>query len=228
MGCSPRDTQCGDDEKPPHPVTISKGFWLGQTLVTVAAWKRFRELTGAAALPISFEDRSDWNEANVNDSIPVVLETWDEAKSFCEWGGGRLPAEAEWEYAARAATTGPRYGDLDEIAWYSGNSASFVHPVGQKSANAWNLYDMLGNVWQWTNDRYSGKYYQAEGQVDPQGPSRGDAYVLGAGANSLFFRVLRGGSWNDFRQTVRVSNRGYNIIGIRFPNYGFRCVREMP
>ena len=82
-------------------------------------------------------------------SLPVETVNWNEAKSYCEAIGGRLPTEAEWEYATRAGSTAARYGNLDEIAWYSENSGNQTHEVGQKRANAFGLYDMLGNMWQW-------------------------------------------------------------------------------
>lgn len=119
--------------------------------------------------------------------MPAVIVTWDEARSYCEWSGGRLPTEAEWEYTARAGNPSARYGDLDAIAWYADNggkqrihsaqiwrtdqpnygkrlfgNGNGPHPVGQKQPNGWNLYDMLGNVWQWTADWYDGQYYSRQ------------------------------------------------------------------
>jgi formylglycine-generating enzyme required for sulfatase activity len=139
MGCSPGDTECKDDEKPPHQTTITAGFWMGQTPVTQEAFQR---VTGT-------------NPSGVKgDKLPVVSMTNDDARSYCTSVGMRLPTEAEWEYAARAGTTQSRYGDIDRIAWYSANSGGKIHEVAQKQPNAWGLYDMLGNVAQLTADWY--------------------------------------------------------------------------
>ncbi|MGC2656655.1 MAG: formylglycine-generating enzyme family protein, partial [Bryobacteraceae bacterium] len=198
MGCSTGDSECFDNEKPQHRVTLTKAFWIGQTAVTVAAWKRYRIATGTAALPT--EDnvgRKNWNEAG-DENMPAVAMTWDEAKSYCEWASMRLPTEAEWEYAARAGTTTARYGDLDSIAWYGDNSGSqrihstalwkqdpktyaqklhengnFVHAVALKQPNAWKLYDMLGNVYAWTADWYDAGYYAKSESENPLGPPVG-------------------------------------------------------
>ena len=203
MGCSPGDNECNDWEKPAHQVTITKGFWLGQTDVTQAAYQR---VTG--------QDPSNFKGAN----LPVEQVNWDEADSYCREIGGRLPAEAEWEYAARAGSTGRRYGnggrygDIDPIAWYIGNSGGKTHEVGQKQPNAWGLYDMLGNVWQWMSDWYGD--HPPAGTTDPTGPSSGQ------------YRVLRGGSWYVNPGDVRVSGRDWNDPAGRSVNYGLRCVWE--
>ena len=204
MGCSPDDSECDGDEKPLHEVNISGGFWLGQTEVTQAA---YAAVTGKPN-PSRFKG---------DGSLPVEEVNWEEAKSYCEAVGMRLPTEAEWEYAARARDTGPRYGKLDEIAWYSGNSGGKTHPVGQRAANAWGLYDMLGNVWEWVNDRYDARYYERKVSNDPMGPK----------ASPENRRVLRGGSWGNFPEVVRVSFRDGYVAGFRSGNFGFRCAGEL-
>ena len=184
MGCSPGDGECDDDEKPAHAEQIADGFWLGQTEVTQAAWKRVMNSS-----PSYFK----------GDQLPIEQVNWTEAGDYCKAIGGRLPTEKEWEYAARAGTTDARYGALDAIAWYSGNSGKSTHPVGLKQANAYGLYDMLGNVWEWTSDSY------------------------GAG-----MKVFCGGSWNNLPQFVRVSYRNRIEPTFRNVDIGFRCAGELP
>jgi formylglycine-generating enzyme required for sulfatase activity len=206
MGCSPGDSECDDNEKPPHQETVTKGFWLGQTEVTVGAYKRFAAGTGKAMLP-----GPDFNGGSVNDRMPIVNVTWDDAHDYCTWAGGRLPTEAEWEYAARAGSTQARYGDLDEIAWHASNIGGQAHVVAQKRANGFGLYDMLGNAQEWVNDWYDQSYYQDGQSQDPSGPTSGQE------------RVLRGGSWGDFTRHVRVSCRVGLFPAVSYDNLGFRC-----
>ena len=210
MGCSPGDSECESNEKPPRQVTLTKGFWLGQTVVTVAAYKRFTAATGKVIHQAPFS-RPVWS----NEQMPMVGVTWDEAKAYCEWAGGRLPTEAEWEYAARAGSIEERYGPIDEIAWYEGNSGLKAHEVGQKRPNAFGLCDMLGNVFEWVNDRYDEKYYQSSPSQDPPGPASGG------------FHVLRGGSWAQIPVYVRVSYRTRGDFASSFFDIGFRCARDV-
>ncbi len=211
MGCSPTDNECYSDEKPAHRVTLSEGFWMGQTEVTVGAYKRFAA-SPRRQMPVAPSFNSGW----ASDNQPVVKVSWDDAQAFCGWAGGRLPTEAEWEYAARAGSTEARYGPLDDVAWYDKNSGDAAHDVGQKRPNAWGLYDTLGNVWEWVSDWYDGKYYQNSPERDPQGPASGQS------------RVLRGGSWNYvFPRNVRVSLRGRLAPDNRDGYLGFRCVGEV-
>jgi formylglycine-generating enzyme required for sulfatase activity/class 3 adenylate cyclase len=236
MGCSPGDSDCNEDEKPAHEVNIANGFWMGQTAVTSGAWKRYRTAAGKPALAASDSMGRKLNEGNADDTLPAVAMTWSEAKSFCEWGGGRLPTEAEWEYAARAGRNGARYGNLDAIAWFGDNSGSKkidsgdiwkndqanytkrlidngngLHPVGQKQPNAWNLYDMLGNAWQWTADWYGQQYYAQRENGDPTGPPGGKE------------RTLRGGFWFNYPPNVRVSVRSASAPEARNVSFGVRC-----
>ena len=208
MGCSPGDNECQDVEKPAHQVTITKGFWLGQTEVTVGAYKRFAAGTGKD-MPSAPEFNRDWS----NEQMPIVNVIWEDAQMYCIWAGGRLPTEAEWEYAARGGSTEARYGPLEEVAWYLANSGEQGHPVGEKQANGYGLYDMLGDVWEWVNDWYDGSYYQHSPSQDPSGPTGGQV------------RVLRGGSWSNDPRDVRVSDR-VQEFPIHGDSGGFRCGGE--
>ncbi len=210
MGCSPRDNECQDNEKPAHQVTITKGFWLGQTEVTVEMYKRFAAATGRP-MPSAPNFNGGW----ATDNMPMVDLNWNDAQDYCTWAGGRLPTEAEWEYAARGRSTEARYDSLDEIGWYGANSGSQAHPVGEKQANGFALYDVLGNALEWVNDRYDASYDQSGRSEDPEGPTSGQQ------------RVLRGGSWVDVSRSVRVSNRVGVDPSYWYDDVGVRCVGEV-
>jgi formylglycine-generating enzyme required for sulfatase activity len=209
MGCSPGDEQCFSEEKPAHPVTISNGFWIGQTEVTVEAYERF---AGIAEDRVQSPSNSTTGDPDNFQALAIVNVTWDEANDFCKWTGGRLPTEAEWEYAARAGNTAARYAELDEIAWFDKNSANTVHAVGQKRANQFGLFDTLGNAWEWVSDFYDGTYYTRSPQNDPTGPPTGRMHGL------------RGGSWLNNPKLLRVSDRGRSAPELRFNYFGLRCV----
>ncbi len=208
MGCSTGDTDCDRGEPSLHPVTIAKAYWMAQTEITVGAYKRFTAATG-----LNLPPESQWNPGWQNDQLPIVNVTWDEAAAFCAWAGGRLPSEAEWEYAARAENDSARYGGLDSVAWYTDNSGGKGPvAVGQKRANSWGLYDVLGNVWEWTTG-----LYPLTGQND--GPN------LPANPDTTFM-ALRGGSWSDAARLVRVSVRGRAEVPHRSNSIGMRCVTD--
>ena len=123
----------------------------------------------------------------------------------------RQSREAEWEYAARAGTTQLRYGPIEQIAWFTGNSKATPHPVRSLQPNAFGLYDMLGNVWEWTADLYARDYYAHSPAADP------------AGADTGTYRVLRGGSWLRAPSDVRVSLRFPAMPNNPDQVTGFRC-----
>jgi formylglycine-generating enzyme required for sulfatase activity len=204
VGCSTGVEGCTDREMGRHPVTvrITHGFWLGQTEITQAAYEK---AAGHKLFPFK------------GPQYPVEGVNWYEAREYCEATGGRLPTEAEWEYAARACSTESRYGQLDAIAWYSGDSGDQAHPVRQKQPNSWGLYDMLGNVKEWVADWYEENYYQTltSSATDPKGPPTG------------MHRVLRGGYWDDRAADVRASSRDFSVPGNRGAGYGFRCARAV-
>ena len=221
MGCSTGDSDCYDNETR-RDVTMEKPFWLMQTEVTVAMYNKYRKDTGAKVLDPSPFGGTSFNEGNSDWRIPAVRINWNDARSYCRWAGGRLPTEEEWEYAARAGSNDARYGLLDDVAWYGDNSGrqrldtkalyeqdnskygdklaaagAFPHPVGQKQANAWGLYDMLGNVWEWTESSYNSET-----------------------------KVLRGGGWVNYPRYVRASQRYYDRPSIEVDFIGFRCLRD--
>ena len=172
MGSTSSDS--GDNERPVTRVRISRGFWLGKFEITQAEWQA-----------VIGTNPSRYSTCGL---CPVETVSWYDAQDFIErlngQAGGnhyRLPTEAEWEYAARAGTTGDRYGNMDAITWNTGNSGDHTHLVGEKLPNAWGLYDMLGNVWEWVED-WNGDY-PGGFVADPRGPRSG------------LNRITRGGGW---------------------------------
>jgi len=205
MGSPSNEEGRSVDEGPQRHVTVP-GFYIGKYEVTQAQWKA---VMGSGNNPSSFK----------GDDLPVENVSWNDAKDFCQKLTAmtgktyRLPSEAEWEYACRAKTTGAYAGNLDAIAWYSNNSGNRAHPVGQKQANAFGLFDMHGNVREWCEDHWHNNYNGA--------PTDGSAWV--DISRSASDRVLRGGGWDysDCRSALRNSfspgNRDYNL--------GFRLSR---
>jgi formylglycine-generating enzyme required for sulfatase activity len=204
MGCSPGDDECQPTETEPHEVTITKGFWIGQHEVTQQV---YRKVIGTN--PSHFK----------GDKLPVEDTSWNEAYTYCRAIGGRLPTEAEWEYAARAGTSGSRYGDLDRIAWYNKNSGNKTHEVAQKDPNAWGLYDTLGNVNEWTADLPDKDATPSAATPDPK-----SALSIG--------KTFRGGSYSSGFLGVgvpRASSRSFFIVPLLpYSDIGVRCVADLP
>jgi formylglycine-generating enzyme required for sulfatase activity len=150
-------------------------------------------------------------------SLPVDHVNWYQARDYCNESGKRLPTEAEWEKAARATTSELFYWGAepdDSFAWHWDNSKYKTHPVGEKKPNKYGLYDMSGNVWEWTADWYQENYYQGRSSSNPKSPFNGK------------HRVLRGGSFMDKPEGLRVTRRNWDLPGARFKNFGFRCAKN--
>ncbi len=204
------DNSSYDDENPRWKVRFTTDIEMLDTEVTRAQY--------AAQTP-------GWRWDGSDPDLPVTGVRWSEAVTFCDAIGGRLPSEVEWEYAARAGTTTAySFGDsssrLGDYTWYSGNAEGSVHPVAQKLPNAWGLYDMHGNAWEWVEDVYDANAWDAKPQ---------DVVVVDPGANvtivdNIDARVLRGGSARNVPEFLRSSDRYWNYPRFLSGGIGFRCV----
>jgi formylglycine-generating enzyme required for sulfatase activity len=223
MGCAPSDKDCAANEKPRHEVSITHGFWLGQTEVNVLAYSKFVASFKPVVVGgqrIKSHQRQHMPHAPAYDPQwlqslnPIVNVNWEDATHYCGWARGRLPTEAEWEYAARA-------GAADAIRIPAADAAqpmlgSLVNPdtgrsvpvqrVRETPQNAWNLYGMSGNVWEWIFDFYEPDFYEGSPASDPRGPA------------SASDHVVRGGA--DARLSARRGQSG------SAENTGIRCVME--
>jgi len=189
------------DEKPAHLAQLG-AFSMGKTEVTFGLWQAVMG--------------EDAEKIEGDKNYPAEGFSWDECDDFINTlndltgGNFRLPTEAEWEYACRAGTSGDTYGDLDAIAWYAGTSGGQIHAVGQKQPNAWGLYDMLGNVWEYCQDEYDENYYPTAPIKNPGGRAATD------------LRVNRGGSSHSGAKVVRAANRSMVHPSNRYGGIGFR------
>ncbi len=224
---SPEDEADRDDDEVQHEVTLSKDFYISKYEVTNAQYAKFlnakgnQEEEGVTWLAIDSEqiekDGEVFKAKEGKENYPVMLVSWYGAKAYCEWVGGQLPTEAQWEYAARGghkATTPPTLyagsNIIDDVAWYDQNSEGATHIVGAKNANELGLHDMTGNVYEWCNDWYGA--YPTDAVTDP------------VGADTGTYRVVRGGSWYGLAEYGRVANRGGNEPVSRALSVGFRVV----
>jgi formylglycine-generating enzyme required for sulfatase activity len=183
LGCPPDDPDCYSWEELPHAYS-AKGFWIGQTEVTQAAYQAVTKVNPSA---------------HRAPNLPVDQVTWYAARSFCAATGKRLPTENEWEYAARGLTNTPTYGPTAVVAWENSNSLGDTHPAGLKQPNKFGLYDMLGNVWEWTEDSY---------------------------AKLPEFKMARGGAFLNPARDLRASNRLWLTPDTTHRDVGFRCVTD--
>jgi formylglycine-generating enzyme required for sulfatase activity len=198
------------NEKPVHHVCV-KDFYIGKYEVTQLEWTSIMSVNPSV-------------EPNCGISCPVTNVSWNDVQDFIKklsqrFGKPyRLPTEAEWEFAARSGGKNEKWAgtsdenELGNYAWHYNNSHYQSHPVGQKKPNDLGLYDMTGNVWEWTADRYSEDYYSKSPVDNPQGPETGDK------------RVLRGGYWGDLTMWQRISRRIDLDPSTKGPGYGVRLV----
>ena len=236
MGAGPDDKGSRTFEGPQHPVTLTRSILIQTTPVTQRQWEALMDcipvkpLFEGYELPVEgvtwfdavaycnrLSKASEIEEAYVFSDVSGKPGDGD-FKASVHWKGPacpgfRLPREAEWEHACRAGTDGPRYGNLDDIAWYKLNSGERTHPVGKKKPNALGLYDMLGNVWEWCWDWYD--EYQQDSVTDPAGPHLGSE------------SVKRGGAYLYDAIYARSAARGSESPHSRHGSCGFRPVRSL-
>ncbi len=218
MGSAEGDPDADSDEKP-HKATLD-AYWVDRTEVTN---EQYRRCVAAGACQPPSESKSATRASYYGnaeyDTYPVINVSWDAAQKYCTWTGRRLPTEAEWEKAARG-TDGRKYpwGDAAPDAQrvnFNGNKGDTTavgsYPSG---ASPYGALDMAGNVGEWVADWWGETYYQNASAQNPQGPSSG------------IDRVLRGGSWNDDRRSVRAADRSKNAPGNGYLRFGFRCARS--
>jgi len=202
-------------ELPPHKVIISQDFYLATTEITQGLWL---QIMGYKTGKKKRWQREDWAQ------LPVSRVDWDSAHDFIEQVNEmddqyhyRLPTEAEWEYAARAGTTGLRPFDLAEMekyAWVRNNSGDKPMPVATLEPNAWGLYDMVGNVWEWVEDSFDREYYHVSAVLDPKGPKPARR------------KVMRGGSYHCTPERARAGIRGSVVRDRSLSVLGFRLAAD--
>ena len=203
------------DERPTHLVQITEPYYIGKYEVTQNQWEMVMGTT-LAQQQLKAGVKGDYG---TGPDYPMYYVTWEEARAFAENlslmegcdGCYRLPTEAEWEFAARARSPVNHSSSIQDVAWFSANSKNTAQPVGTKAANPWELYDMLGNVWEWVSDSY--RQYTSTTKTDPQPLSTGSR------------RIARGGGWSNTASALRVTNRSVKSSNSRNDYLGFRLVR---
>ncbi|MEA2064632.1 MAG: SUMF1/EgtB/PvdO family nonheme iron enzyme, partial [Gemmatimonadota bacterium] len=213
-------------ERPAHMVHVDS-FWMSTCEVTQKQYESVM-MTNPSRIKVGFGlpvEQVLWYGAvvfcNKLSSASGLAKCYDLKSWECNFdaNGFRLPTEAEWTYAACAGTktyfsTGDDPGGLERTAWYKANSGKSPHPVGRKEPNAWGLYDMHGNVWEWCNDWFQKRYYRDSPFRNPYGPGEGT------------LRVVRGGGYTSDPAYCRSNSRAYCDPGRRRPDLGFRVVRR--
>ncbi|HSH94671.1 MAG TPA: formylglycine-generating enzyme family protein [Roseimicrobium sp.] len=213
-------TRFNEQERPAKTVTLSKGFLIGKFEITQKQW---RDIMPNNKTPSAFK----------GDTLPVDSVSWDEVQVFIreinkkeKSNKYRLPTEAEWEYCARAGGNGTfglgqakvaiTFENIDGFAWHKENSEKKTQPVGKNKPNAWGVYDMAGNVWEWCQDWHDPAWYAKMPAQDPINKADGNTE-----------RVIRGGSWFLDVQHLRPANRSANPPNSKTSYLGFRLVRDL-
>jgi formylglycine-generating enzyme required for sulfatase activity len=208
-----------NDEQPVHTVTLN-AFYMDMYEVTNARYQKFVESTGYPQPPLSHNPRF-----NASD-FPVVHVKWRDAVAYATWANKRLPTEAEWEYAARGGLVGKRYPNSDIITYVDANLAGvggtdkwkWTAPVGNFPPNGYDLYDIVGNVWEWCFDEYNGEFYSVSRENNPR-------FGREQAPDNENFRILRGGGWGGAPEDLRVADRWYHLSS--GSTIGFRCVKDV-
>mgnify|MGYP006290400435 FL=1 len=245
MGCTKKQFSCENDETPVHTVQV-QDFRISENEITNVQYCYFLNDIGAnpggSYYGYEYIDIGD-DKCNIiykedtffveegKENYPVIEVTWYGAKAFCHWAEGRLPSEAEWEYAARGGNAKSNFiysgsDTLRNVGWFKHNyytseaTAKFTYregalPVGKKKPNSQGIYDMSGNVWEYCNDWYQEDYYLSSPKNNPDGPEYSN------------YRVIRGGSYKEEANKCRIAERGKALPGYSKEDIGFSLCRDV-